>query len=88
MTTNLTSFDVTAAPFVTSLAGILLVFGVYNLKISTFIYDEVTSPVRDVPGPPSPSFLYINLKELSEAVSPKASSYSDFSLTIPLLQEG
>lgn len=70
MTTNLTGFDVTTAPFVTSLAGILLVFGVY--KISTFIYDEVTSPVREVPGPPSPSFLYGNLKELPESVSPKA----------------
>lgn len=70
MTTNLTGFEVATAPFVASLAGILLVFGVY--KISTFIYDEVTSPVRDIPGPPSPSLLYGNLKELSESVSPKA----------------
>ena len=67
MTTYLTDFDIATAPFVTSLAGILLVFGVY--KISTFIYDEVTSPVRNVPGPPSPGFLYGNLQELSESVS-------------------
>jgi hypothetical protein len=50
-----------------SLAGILLVYGIY--KISRFIYDELTSPLRHVPGPPNPSFIYGNFKQLSESVS-------------------
>ena len=49
-----------------SSAGILLVHGIY--KISTFIYYEVTSPVRDIPGPSNPSLIYGNFKLLSESV--------------------
>ena len=49
-----------------TVSGILLVYGIY--KISTFIYDEMTSPACDVPGPPSPSFIYRNFKQLSESV--------------------
>ena len=49
-----------------SSAGILLVYGI--CKISTFIYHEMTSPVRDVPGPPSSSFIYGNFKQISESV--------------------
>ena len=59
----------TTAQLVVSLAGIVLIYGIY--KISAFIHDEVTSPMRDVPGPPNPSFLYGNFKELSVAVSSK-----------------
>ena len=65
-----------AAPYVTttqlplSLASILLIYGIY--KISAFVYDELTSPLRHVPGPPNPSFLYGNFKQLSELVSLKA----------------
>ena len=62
----------TTARLVLSLAGIFLVYGIY--KISAFIYDEMTSPIRDVPGPPNPSFLFGNFKELFKlvSVSPKA----------------
>ena len=61
---------VTTAQLVVSLAGIVLIYVIY--KISAFIHDEVTSPIRDVPGPPNPSFLYGNFKELTVTVSPKA----------------
>ena len=49
------------------LANILLVYGIY--KIFAFVYDELTSPLRHVPGPPNPSFLYGSFKQLSETVS-------------------
>ena len=52
---------------VASLASILLVFGIY--KIFAFVYNELTSPIRHVPGPPSPSLIYGCLKQLSESVS-------------------
>ena len=52
---------------VVSLASVFLVYGIY--KISTLIYDKVTSPLRHVPGPPSPSFIYGNSKQLSDPVS-------------------
>ena len=55
---------------VISLASILLVYGIY--KIFAFVYDELTSPIRHVPGPPSPSFIYGSLKQLSESVSWKS----------------
>src|SRR5882757_8867832 len=51
-------------------AGIFLVFGIY--RIFTFIYNELTSPLRDIPGPSNPSFIYGNFKQLSESVSRKA----------------
>ena len=52
---------------VISLASFPLVYGIY--KIFVFVYDELTSPLRHVPGPPSPSFIYGSLKQLSESVS-------------------
>ena len=66
-------FDASAptTQIMVSLASILLVFGIY--KISTFVYDEITSPLRRVPGPPSPSFIYGNFKELAASVSRKGS---------------
>ncbi|KAF8802410.1 cytochrome P450 [Phlegmacium glaucopus] len=65
MLSNLAASYVTTAQPVASLGVILLVYAIY--KISTFIYDEMTSPSRDIPGPLSPSFLYGNFKELSES---------------------
>ena len=64
----------TIAQIVVSLAGIVLIYGIY--KISAFIHDELTSPMRDVPGPPNPSFLYGNFKELMVSVSPKVYTVS------------
>ena len=65
-----------AAPYVTttqlvaSMASIPLAYGIY--KIFAFVYDELTSPIRHVPGPPNPSFIYGSFKQLSESVSRKA----------------
>ena len=72
-----------AVPCATSLvvpfASFLLVYGIY--KISAFVYDKLTSPLRHVPGPPSDSFIYGNFKQLTETVSRKTSlSRSDFLL--------
>ena len=52
---------------VVSLASFLLVYGIY--KIFSFVYDKLTSPLRHVPGPPSPSFIHGNVRQLSEPVS-------------------
>ena len=60
----------TTGQLVVSLAGIGFIYGLY--KIFAFIHDEATSPIRDIPGPPNPSFLYGNFKELSVTVSSKA----------------
>ena len=60
----------TTAQLVVSLAAIFLIYAIY--RISAFVHDEITSPIRDVPGPPNPSFLYGNFKELLVTVSPKA----------------
>ena len=71
-----TMFSNPAAPYdtttqlVVSLASILLVYGIY--KIFAFVYDELTSPLRHIPGPSNPSFMYGSFKELSESVSRKA----------------
>ena len=62
--------DATVTQLVVSLASIFLVYGIY--RIFAFIYDEVTSPLSYVPGPPSPGFIYGNFKQLSESVSHKA----------------
>ena len=56
----------TTSQLIASLAGILLVYAIY--KLSTFIYDEVTSPLRHVPGPPNPGFIYGNFKKLADSV--------------------
>ena len=58
-----TSTSQVVVPF----AGFLLVFGI--CRIFAFAYDKLTSPLRHVPGPPSPSFIYGNMKQLSESVS-------------------
>jgi hypothetical protein len=49
-----------------SLAATLAAYGLYRL--AKFIYSELTSPLRDFPGPKSPSLLYGNFKEIYEAV--------------------
>jgi hypothetical protein len=58
----------TTTQLVVSLTSILLVYGIY--KIFAFVYDELTSPLRHVPGPPNPSLIYGNFKQLTESVSP------------------
>ncbi|KAF8802404.1 cytochrome P450 [Phlegmacium glaucopus] len=63
MLSNLAGSYVTTAQLVVSLGVILLVYAIY--KISTFIHEEMTSPLRDIPGPLSSNFLYGNFKELS-----------------------
>ena len=70
MLSHLVGTDFTTAQLVVSLAGIVVIYVIY--RISTFIHDEVTSRIRDVPGPPNSSFLYGNFKELTVTVSPKA----------------
>ena len=69
MLSHLVGTSFTTAQLVVPLVGIALVYGIY--KISAFIYDEVTSPIRDIPGPPNPSFLYGNFEELLASVSSK-----------------
>ena len=64
---NVATLHVTKTQLVVSLASILLVYGIY--KILAFVYDELTSPLRHIPGPPNPSFLYGSFKQLSESVS-------------------
>ena len=68
MFSNFTAYT-TTTQLVVSLASLLLVYGIY--KILAFVYDELTSPLRHVPGPPNPSFIYGNFKQLSESVSRK-----------------
>ena len=67
-------FSIFAAPTtqltIVFLASFLLVYGIY--KIFAFVYNELTSPLRHVPGPPNPSFIYGCFKQLSESVSRKA----------------
>ena len=75
MSSYLVGTDFTTAQVVVSLAGIALIYGIY--KISAFIHDEVTSPIRDVPGPSNPSFLYGNFKDLMLPVSTKAHAVSE-----------
>lgn len=49
-----------------SLGATLIAYGVY--RVAKFIYGELTSPLRDFPGPKSPSFIYGNFKEIFNAV--------------------
>ncbi|EAU81974.2 cytochrome P450 [Coprinopsis cinerea okayama7 len=47
------------------LTSLVATFGAYGLyKLITFFYGEWTSPIRILPGPPSPSWFYGNLKEI------------------------
>ena len=59
--------NITTTQIAVSLASSLLTYGIY--KIFTFIFDELTSPSRHVPGPPSPSFIHGSFKQLFESVS-------------------
>ena len=70
MFTNLAPYGSTTQLVLVSLASLFLVYGTY--KIFAFVYDELTSPLRHIPGPPNPSFIYGNFKKLSESVSRKA----------------
>ena len=67
MLSHLVGTGFTIAQLVVSLTGIALIYGIY--KIYAFIHDKVTSPIRDVPGPSNPSFLYGNFEELLVPVS-------------------
>ena len=69
MFSNLAAPYDTTTQLVVSLTSFLLVYGIY--KIFAFVYDELTSPLRHVPGPPNPSFVYGSFKQLSESVSRK-----------------
>ena len=68
MFSNLSSLGpyITTTQLAVPLASFLLVYGIY--KIFAFVYDELTSPLRHVPGPPSPSFIYGSVKQLAESV--------------------
>ena len=70
MFSNIAGSYCTTTQLVVSLASLLLVYGIY--KIFAFVYDELTSPLRHIPGPPNPSLLYGSFKQLSESVSRKA----------------
>ena len=78
MFSNLAGSYTSTAQLVVSLASAFLAYGIY--KISTFIYDKVTSPLRYVPGPSSPSRIFGNFKQLSESVSLKSSYYLTVSM--------
>ncbi|KAF8065386.1 cytochrome P450 [Lyophyllum atratum] len=47
------------------LTGVLVVYGAY--RVLKVVYAEVTSPLRDLPGPQSPSWIYGNMAEMWEA---------------------
>ncbi|KAF8968276.1 cytochrome P450 [Flammula alnicola] len=48
--------------------SLLATVGVYGLyRLAKFIYDQRTSPLRVLPGPPSPSLIFGNMKEIGEA---------------------
>jgi hypothetical protein len=49
-----------------TLAATLIAYGVY--KLSRAIYEELTSPTRDLPGPKSSSLLFGNSKDIQQDV--------------------
>ena len=49
-----------------STGGTLLAYGVYRLLC--VLYAQYTSPLRDIPGPESPSFLYGNFRQIWNVV--------------------
>ncbi|KAG6820052.1 hypothetical protein H0H93_006067 [Arthromyces matolae] len=51
--------------FLGSLTATVVVYGAY--RVLKIVYREVASPLRDLPGPENPSFVYGNMKELSVA---------------------
>ena len=58
--------------FAGSLVALFLAYGLY--KVIGLIYGELTSPLRDLPGPKSSSWIYGNFREVEEAVSTKTNS--------------
>ena len=53
-----------------SVTGSLSVYGVISLiRLLYLLYSEYTSPLHDVPGPPSPSWWFGNFKEAQATVS-------------------
>lgn len=41
-------------------------YGMYRLF--KLVYEELTSPIRDLPGPKNPSLIYGNMKEIENDV--------------------
>jgi hypothetical protein len=50
-----------------SVTGTLVIYGVYHLF--KLIYNEINSPLRDLPGPENESLFYGNFKQIWGAVS-------------------
>jgi len=49
--------------------SLLCTLGLYSVyKLLRFFYNNLTSPLRVLPGPPSASIMYGNLKQIWEAV--------------------
>ena len=69
MFSNFAASYATTTQLVVSLTAFLLVYGIY--RILAFVYNELTSPIRHVPGPPNPSLIYGSFKKLTESVSRK-----------------
>jgi hypothetical protein len=55
-----------ATRLLTSLAATFGAYGAY--KALSFFYDNWTSTIRRLPGPPSSSFIWGNMKEIFDAV--------------------
>ena len=55
------------AQFLGPLAFTLVAYGVYI--VGKMVYNEITSPLRDLPGPQSSSFLYGNFMQHHSDVS-------------------
>ena len=86
MFSNFAASYATTTQLVVSLIAFLLVYGIY--RILAFVYNELTSPIRHVPGPPNPSLIYGSFKKLTESVSRKltlscSDCSTDTSRTIP-----
>ena len=49
--------------------SLLITLGLYSVyKLLEFFYNNLTSPLRVLPGPPSASIIYGNLKQIWSAV--------------------
>ena len=55
------------AKLVLSVGATLAAYGLYRLL--EFVIGQLNSPLRDLKGPPSPSWVYGNLKQIFDAVS-------------------
>jgi hypothetical protein len=58
--------DNVAVKLLVTLVASLIAYGMY--KLSKAIYEELTFPIRDLPGPKSSSLLFGSLKELHHNV--------------------